>query len=45
MRRDQWKFEYSAGKLVEAAAAKRQCHTERLECWKAKREQAKNLAN
>jgi hypothetical protein len=37
MRRDQWRFEYVAGKLAEAAAAKHQYHSERIVFWKGKR--------
>ncbi|MGH8041532.1 MAG: hypothetical protein ACREPN_05760 [Rudaea sp.] len=39
MRRDQWRFEYAAGKLAEAAAVKMKFHRERLEWWKTKRKE------
>lgn len=37
MLRKDWKFEYTASKLAEAASAKIAFHTERLEWWKSKK--------
>ncbi|MBS0583262.1 MAG: hypothetical protein JSS42_09190 [Proteobacteria bacterium] len=37
MRREEWQFEYLAGKLAEAAAAKLEYHQARIDWWKAKR--------
>ena len=37
MRRELWRFEYTANKLAEAAAIKMKFHEERLEWWKVKR--------
>ena len=37
MRRELWRFEYTANKLAEAAATKIKFHDERLEWWKVKR--------
>jgi hypothetical protein len=42
MRRDQWRFEYAAGKLADAAATKIRYHSERLAFWKAKRTEVLN---
>ena len=39
MKRDEWKFEYTAARLAEAAEAKIAHHTERLAFWKAKRDE------
>ena len=39
MRRNEWELEYTAGKLAEAATAKRQYHDERFAWWKAKRKE------
>ncbi len=38
MRRDQWRFEYTAGKIAQAAAAKMKYHAERFDWWRAERE-------
>lgn len=42
MLRDNWKFEYTASKLAAAAAIKKDFHQERLEWWKAKRDEVMN---
>lgn len=39
MLRDEWKFEYNAERLCEAAMAKHAFHRERVEWWKSKKEQ------
>jgi len=39
MKRDEWKFEYTAARLAEAADAKISHHGERLAFWKAKRDE------
>jgi hypothetical protein len=39
MQRNEWKFDYTAARLAEAAAAKIAHHTERLAFWKGKREE------
>ncbi len=38
MQRNEWKFEYTASKLADAAQAKIVWHTERLDWWKNKKE-------
>ena len=38
MLRDEWKFDYTAARLAEAAAAKMRHHAERLAFWRTKRE-------
>lgn len=37
MQRSEWKFEYTASRLAEAAQAKIDWHAERLEWWKEKK--------
>jgi len=39
MKRDEWKFEYTAARLAEAADSKIAHHGERLAFWKAKRDE------
>jgi hypothetical protein len=39
MQRNDWKFDYTAARLAEAAEAKIVHHTARLEFWKGKREE------
>ena len=39
MQRTDWKFDYTATKLGEAAQAKINWHTDRLEWWKTKKDQ------
>jgi len=39
MQRKEWKFDYTAAKLAEAAQAKIDWHTERLDWWRAKKEE------
>lgn len=39
MQRNEWKFEYTASKLADAAQAKIVWHTERLDWWKNKKEE------
>lgn len=39
MQRTEWKFEYTALKLAEAAQLKIDWHTERLSWWKAKKDE------
>jgi hypothetical protein len=39
MQRNEWKFDYTAARLAEAAQAKIAHHGERLEFWKGKREE------
>ena len=39
MERKEWKFDYTASKLAEAAKIKLHHHQERLEWWKEKKEQ------
>lgn len=39
MKREEWKFEYTAARLAEAATARHAHHTERLAFWKARREE------
>ena len=39
MQRKEWKFDYTAGKLAEAAKTKHLHHQERFEWWKEKRDQ------
>lgn len=39
MQRCEWKFEYTTSKLAEAAQAKVNWHTERLEWWKTKKDE------
>lgn len=39
MQRTDWQFDYTAAKLGEAAQAKIDWHTERLEWWKTKKDQ------
>jgi len=39
MKRDEWKFEYTATRLAEAADAKIAHHSERLAFWKGKRDE------
>jgi len=39
MQRTEWKFEYTAAKLAEAAQAKIDWHKERLEWWKTKKDE------
>ena len=39
MKRDEWKFEYTAARLAEAADAKISHHGERLAFWKGKRDE------
>jgi hypothetical protein len=39
MQREQWKFDYTAAKLAEAAGIKISYHDERLGFWKHKREE------
>jgi hypothetical protein len=39
MLRQEWKFDYTASKLAEAAQAKRQFHQERFDWWKDKKDQ------
>ena len=39
MKRDEWKFEYTAARLAEAADAKISHHSERLAFWKGKRDE------
>jgi hypothetical protein len=39
MKRDEWKFEYTAARLAEAADAKIAHHAERLAFWKGKRDE------
>lgn len=39
MQRKEWKFDYTASKLAEAAKAKHLHHQERFEWWKEKRDQ------
>ena len=39
MLRDDWKFEYPAGRLAAAATDKVTCHRERLAFWRSTREQ------
>lgn len=39
MRREEWRFEYTASNLAEAAATKMAFHAERLQWWKDKRKQ------
>ncbi|MBK8751636.1 MAG: hypothetical protein IPL99_08280 [Candidatus Competibacteraceae bacterium] len=39
MERKEWKFDYTASKLAEAAKIKLQHHQERLTWWKDKKEQ------
>lgn len=42
MKRDEWVFEYTAGKLAEAASSKMRFHEERLEWWKNKKSEVMN---
>lgn len=37
--RQDWEFEYTAGKLAEAAKLKKESHTKRLEWWEAKKKE------
>ena len=39
MQRNEWKFEYTASKLAEAAQDKINWHKERLDWWKNKKEE------
>lgn len=39
MQRSEWKFDYTAARLAEAAQAKIAHHEERLEFWRGKREE------
>ncbi|HET8941529.1 MAG TPA: hypothetical protein VFN13_06045 [Rudaea sp.] len=39
MRREEWQFEYAAGKLAQAAADKMKYHKDRLAWWLAKRKE------
>ena len=39
MLRDEWKFDYPASKITEAAVIKLQFHRERFDWWKNKKEQ------
>lgn len=39
MSRDEWKFDYTAARLAEAAVAKCAWHAERLAFWRGKREE------
>lgn len=39
MNRDEWKFEYAATQLAEAAQAKARLHQERLSWWKGQKDQ------
>ena len=39
MQRETWKFDYTAGKLAEAAQSKIAYHQGHLNLWKAKREE------
>lgn len=39
MLRNNWKFEYAASRLAEAAAGKKAFHQERLDWWKTKRDE------
>jgi len=39
MQRNEWKFEYTAAKLAEAAQAKIDWHGQRLEWWKTKKDE------
>ncbi len=39
MQKEEWKFEYTAAKVAEAARVKTAGHNERLEFWKKKREE------
>ena len=39
MQRNEWTFEYTAGKLSDAASAKMRHHGERVRFWKSKREE------
>ena len=38
MQRDEWTFEYTASKLAEAAATKREHHKQRLEWWNGQKD-------
>ncbi len=38
MQRNEWKFDYTAGRLAEAAAAQADFHRERLQFWRNTRE-------
>lgn len=37
--REKWEFEYTAGKLADAAKLKQESHTKRLEWWEAKKKE------
>lgn len=37
--RQEWEFEYTAGKLADAAKLKMESHTKRLEWWEAKKKE------
>lgn len=37
MKRDEWSFEYTASKLAEAAASKREKHSKKLTWWEEKK--------